>query len=392
MSSKKNFENEFIKSFKSLFDGKKFSLHDPFFYGDEKDFLAKCIDSTYVSSFGKYVEEFENKVKDFTGSKYAIAVTNGTCGLHLGLYCSGVNFGDEIFVPSLTFVATVNSIIHANAIPHFIDYDQNSLDIDYSKLEQHIEDQCYFDGKSLFNKITKNKIYGLLVIHPFGHPMNMQMASKFSKKYNLQLFEDAAESLGSFFSNKHTGNFGKFGVLSFNGNKIITTGGGGMVITNNTTLANKIRHISKTSKINHPWKFEHDALGYNYRLPNLNASLGLSQLKHIKKIINFKRMLYKIYFKNFQKFDEFCLISEPENCKSNYWLQTIKLKNNSFSKFNKFINFANEHNVQMRPVWSPAHKFKYLRKFPKMNLDNTVKLERSLINIPSGYDLRSRLR
>ena len=266
--------NEVIRNSFRIKSNKKIFLHEPNFVGKEKENVLKCIDSTFVSSIGEYVEKFEYDLAKYTGAKYVIAVVNGTAALHIALLLSKVKPNNEVLLPGISFVATANAIKYCGAIPHFVDVEKDTLGIDPIFLRKWLETISFIKKGVCYNKKTNRIIRAIVPVHTFGHPCRIDMIKKVAKDFCLSLIEDAAESLGSFYKRKHTGTFGKFGILSFNGNKIITTGGGGAILTNNKLLAKKVKHITTTSKIKHKWEYIHDEIGYNYRLPNLNAAIG----------------------------------------------------------------------------------------------------------------------
>lgn len=361
---------------------KSLNLHEPIIGIDEINEVSKCLKLNYVSSSGPQTLLFEQKLKNFTKSKYVICVNSGTSAIHIALIASGVKKNEEVLVPSLTFVGTINPILYLNAIPHFVDTEKKSLGIDFDKLEKYLNHITIKKGNYYYNKNTNRKITAIIPVHVFGHPVNIEKLKKVVKKFRLKVVEDAAESLGSLYKNRHVGTFGDFGVLSFNGNKIITTGSGGAILTNNYHLFQKALHISSTSKLKKSWEFIHDKTGYNYRLASLNASLGLAQLKKIKKILSYKRKLNKEYKKIFKYNYNFKILSEPENCKSNYWLQTLIF--NKKQNLNKILKYANNNKIQFRPVWRLMHRLIFLKKYPKMNLNNSISFESRIISLPSG--------
>ena len=360
---------------------KSLNLHEPIIGIDEINEVSKCLKLNYVSSSGPQTLLFEQKLKNFTKSKYVICVNSGTSAIHIALIASGVKKNEEVLVPSLTFVGTINPILYLNAIPHFVDTEKKSLGIDFDKLEKYLNHITIKKGNYYYNKNTNRKITAIIPVHVFGHPVNIEKLKKIVKKFRLKVVEDAAESLGSLYKNRHVGTFGDFGVLSFNGNKIITTGSGGAILTNNYHLFKKALHISSTSKLKKSWEFIHDKTGYNYRLASLNASLGLAQLKKIKKILSYKRKLNKEYKKIFKYNYNFKILSEPENCKSNYWQTLIY---NKKQNLNKILKYANNNKIQFRPVWRLMHRLIFLKKYPKMNLNNSISFESRIISLPSG--------
>ena len=375
---------QIVNIVKKILGKGRHSLHEPYFCGNEWNYVKKTLDENYVSSIGAFVNKFEDQIKKFTKSKYAISVVNGTEALHLSLVACGVKSNDEVLVPTITFVGTANSIIYSGATPHFIDSEFETLGIDPLKLEKYLEKITIKKGKFYFNKKTKRRIKAIMPVHIFGNICQIDKILKIAKKYKLVVIEDAAEALGSFFKNKHAGTFGLVGCFSFNGNKILTTGGGGAIITNSKLLAKKIKHLSTTAKINHRWEYVHDAVGYNFRMPNINAALGSAQIENLNKFLISKRKLFLKYCKDFSKVNDVRLIKNPEFSKSNNWLNTIFIKNSSIKKRNKVLSLGQKNRIFLRPVWKPLHTLKHLNKMPKMNLDAAKKIYESCINLPSS--------
>jgi aminotransferase in exopolysaccharide biosynthesis len=383
--------DDIIKSIRNVVGKQKHHLHEPLFFGNEIKYLKKTITTNLVSSVGPFVKKFEDQITKFTKSKYTISAVNGTEALHLSLVACGVKYNDEVLVPTITFVGTANAIIYSGAIPHFVDSEIETLGIDPLKLEKYLKKITIKKGKFYFNKKTKRKIKAIMPVHVFGNICQIDKILKIAKKYNLLVIEDAAEALGSFFKNKHAGTFGLVGCFSFNGNKIMTTGGGGAIITNNKLLAKKIKHLSTTAKIEHRWEYIHDAVGYNFRMPNLNAALGSAQIENLNKFLRSKRKLFLRYCKEFLKVNNVTLIKNPEFSKSNNWLNTIFIKNSSIKKRNKVLSLAQKNQIFLRPVWKPLHTLKHLNNMPRMNLDAAIKIYKSCINLPSGasyFDIR----
>ena len=313
------------------------SLHDPMFFKNEIKYLMNCIDAKMVSSIGDYVDKFENHLCKFTGAKYAVAVVNGTSALHLALVVSHLKSNDEVLIPALNFVASASAIVNAGGIPHFIDSSEENLGIDPILLRKYLQKISVIKKKKCFNKKTGRRIHSIIPTHIFGHPCNIKDIKKIAKDYNLFLIEDAAEALGSYYKGKHAGNWGSMGILSFNGNKTITTGGGGAIITNNKELAKKAKHLSTTAKLKHKWAYIHDDFGFNYRMPSLNAAIGCAQMENISFILSNKRKLFNIYKKVFVKLDGVKIFSEPKDCKSNYWLQTLIFDKKQINERNNFL-------------------------------------------------------
>lgn len=376
-----------VKNLSNILKKKPEGIHTPYFNKQEIIFTKSAIDSGYVSSVGNFVNKFEKLLSNYTGAKYVIAVNTGTSALHLALKCFDIGKGDEVLIPSLSFVATGNAVKYCNATPHFIDIEEKTLGIDPSKLENYLSRITKIVGSECINKKTKKKIKAIIPVHMFGHPCQIKKLKKIAKRFNLLLIEDAAEGIGSFFCNKHVGSFGDIGILSFNGNKTITTGGGGAVMTNNLKYAKKIKHISTTAKKNHPWNYNHDMLGFNYRMPNLNAALGCAQILKINTILKLKIKLARLYKQKFKNNKYFDFFDEPIRSKSNFWLQTIVLKNEYSSKKETIIKDLNLSGFPSRPAWSLIHQLSYFKNCPKMNLQCTINLFNRIINLPSGPDI-----
>jgi len=376
--------NDIIKSIRKVVGKQKHHLHEPLFCGNEVKYLKKTIITNLVSSVGPFVKKFEDLITKFTKSKYTISVVNGTEALHLSLVACGVARNDEVLVPTVTFSGTANAIVYSGAIPHFVDSEFETLGIDPLKLEKYLEKITIKKGKFYLNKKTKRKIKAIIPVHVFGNICQIDKILKIAKKYNLIVIEDSAEALGSFYKNKHAGNFGLVGCFSFNGNKIITTGGGGAIITNSKLLAKKIKHLSTTAKIKHRWEYIHDAVGYNFRMPNLNAALGSAQIENLNKFLRSKRKLFLRYCKEFLEVNDVRLIKNPEFSKSNNWLNTIFIKNSTTKKRNKILSLAQKNQLFLRPVWKPLHTLKHFNKMPRMNLDAAIKIYKSCINLPSS--------
>lgn len=362
-------------------------LHEPSFSEKELEYVKKTIETKFVSSAGKYVIDFEKKFKKYVKSKNAIAVVNGTQAIYISLVACGIKQNDEVLVPALTFVGTVNAIHYLGAKPHFIDSEINSLGIDCLKLDKYLKKISTLKNGKCINKATKNQIKAIIPVHIFGHSCDISGVLKIAKKFNLKVIEDAAEALGSFYKNKHLGTFGDVGCFSFNGNKIVTTGGGGMVVSNNKNLANKIKHLTTTAKLKHKWEYIHDEVGYNFRMPNINAALGLAQLEKINKFISAKRKLFTRYQSKLSSVKEISLFKEKKWCKSNYWLQTIILDKDQSKKKNQLLKKLHKEKIFSRPVWKLISELKPYKKCLKMNLSGSQDIYKRAINIPSSPDL-----
>jgi len=401
-------------------------LHEPYFGGNEKKYVLDCIESTFVSSVGKYVDRFEEMIRDFTGTKYAIATVNGTSALHIALKLAGVGQGDLVITQPLTFIATCNAITYCGAEPIFVDIDPETLGMSPDSLELWLsantiiqDDACYLkevqestnshelsqvhestnlhklsqieelqesfeDNLSKFVKICGlKKIAACVPMHTFGHPCKIDQIIEICNRYHIPVVEDAAESIGSYYKGKHTGTFGKLGILSFNGNKTITTGGGGMILTDDDQLGPLAKHITTTAKKAHPWKFEHDMIGYNYRLPNINAALGCAQMEMLPEILKNKRNTAQIYQSYFKTIADIEFITEPKECISNYWLNAILLKN--VEEREAFLEQTNSQKVMCRPAWILMNKLKMFNQCLKAEIPMSELIESKLVNIPSSY-------
>jgi len=357
-------------------------LHEPYFNGNEKQYVSECIDSTFVSSVGKFVDRFQEMVAGFTGAKHAIATVNGTAALHVSLILAGVESFDEVLTQPLTFIATVNAISYCHASPVFIDVDKDTMGMSAQSLRNFLGTNTS-KGKDGFtyNTKTEKRIKACVPMHTFGHPCRIDEISSICAEYNIVLIEDAAESLGSFYKNKHTGLFGLAGILSFNGNKTITTGGGGIIITDDETFAKKAKHITTTAKIQHSWEYNHDMIGYNYRLPNINAALGCAQMEELPNILFAKRNLASVYQAYFEgsKLD---FVSEKEDSKVNFWLNAIILKDRTERE--AFLEESNAKAVMTRPIWTLMNKLPMFEGAECTDLSNAEWLENRVVNIPSS--------
>ena len=355
-------------------------LHEPRFLGNERKYVMDCIDSTFVSSVGQYVIDFEEKIKAYTGAKYAIAVVNGTAALHLSLILAGVKSNDLVVTQALSFVATANAIKYAGATPYFADVDRETLGMSPKALRK------FLDHVEVRNNIpyyipTGQKVGAVVPMHTFGFPCEIDVIADLCSDYNIPLIEDAAESLGSIYKERHTGTFGLLGAYSFNGNKTITSGAGGIIVTNDDTLGPLAKHLSTQAKQPHKWEYKHDMLGYNYRCPNLNAALACAQLEKLEDFIADKRELagkYKVFFQS----ENIAFIEEPEHTRSNYWLNAILME--SKEERDLFLQVTNEAGVMTRPVWALLHRLEYLKDSMHDSLENSLYIEDRLVNIPSS--------
>ncbi|QIC48471.1 LegC family aminotransferase [Lysinibacillus sphaericus] len=372
---------KFIEDVKGMY-GKDFvPLHEPTFNDKEVEYVTDCIKTGWVSSVGSYVTRFEEDLAKFVGVKRAVAVVNGTAALHIALKVAGVEVNDEVLMPSLTFIATANAVSYLQAIPHFVEVERNTLGVDAIALRNYLEEISEVRNSELFNKQTNRRIKALVPMHTFGHPVALDELIKLCEELNLVLVEDAAESLGSYYKGKHTGSFGKVNAMSFNGNKIITTGGGGAILTNDEKLADYAKHLTTTAKVPHKWDYVHDEIGYNYRMPNINAALGCAQLEKMPSFIRQKRNLTEKYMQIVSKTTGVQLFNEPVDCISNYWLQTLTLDDSHHR--DEILAFLNDNGVMSRPIWTPMHKLRMYQNCPKADLSVTEQLNQSIINIPS---------
>lgn len=372
---------DFVRSSEMYNTTEFIPLHAPVFKGNEKKYLNECIDSTFVSSVGKFVDSFEKMCAQYTGAKYAVAAVNGTAALHISLLLAGVKPGHEVITQPLTFVATSNAISYTGASPIFIDVDIETMGLSPDAVLSFLKACTEIKNGECVNKSTGKVIKACVPMHTFGFPCRIDKLKEICDEFKIELVEDSAESLGSFYKGKHTGTFGLFGVLSFNGNKTITCGGGGMILTDNEELAVLAKHMTTTAKISHRWEYVHDMIGYNYRLTNLSAAIGCAQMEQIDMFITNKRDIsdrYNTFFKNRQ----IQYVVEPINAVSNYWLNAILL--DTPQKRDDFLNFTNDNCVMTRPIWRLMHCLKMFKNCQCGNLDNSTFIEQRLVNIPSS--------
>ena len=356
-------------------------LHEPRFFGNEKKYLNECIDSTFVSSVGKFVDEFEEKIANYTGAKYAIATSNGTSALHISLLLADVDQNSEVITQPLTFVATCNAISYCGAQPIFIDVDKDTMGLSPSALKYFLENNTTVKSQQCINNKTGKVIKACVPMHTFGHPCRIDEIKEICDKHHVFLIEDAAESVGSTYKGRHTGTFGQVGVMSFNGNKIITAGGGGCIVTNDKALAKKAKHLTTTAKVQHKWDFNHDMVGYNYRMPNLNAALLVAQLENLDNFISSKRKLANVY-ETFFNSTNYVFVKESMDSKSNYWLNSILLKNKQ--QRDEFLDETNSSGIMTRPIWTLMNKLPMFECAQCGNLKNSEWLEDRVVNIPSS--------
>jgi perosamine synthetase len=367
--------------------GGPISLHEPEFRGEEWTYVKECIDTGWVSSVGAYVDRIEHDLAEFAGARRVVATANGTAALHICLILAGVLPGDEVLLPTLTFVATANAIAYASATPHFVDSECTSLGVDADHLEAHLRDCARLVEGVCFNRRTGAPIRALVVMHVFGHPSNLDALAAVATRWKLQLIEDASESLGSSYHGEHTGNRGVLSALSFNGNKVITTGGGGAILTNDLELGRRAKHLTTTARVPHRWNFVHDEVGYNYRMPNLNAALGCAQLERLPDMLARKRTLAGRYAEAFRDVPGARFLSEPPETTSNYWLNAIILEKSDLAVRDQLLTRLNEAGYMCRPIWTLLHKLPMYSACPRSDLSVALRLEASIINIPSSAKL-----
>jgi len=356
-------------------------LHVPTLNGNEKKYLNECIDSTFVSSVGKFVDLFEERIEEYTGAKKAIVCVNGTNALHMCLKLVGVESNDEVITQPLTFIATANAISYANAIPLFIDVDKDTMGLSPKALKIYLEANTYIKKKECFNRVTGRRIKACMPMHTFGHACRIEEIANICAEYHIALVEDAAEAMGAKSNGTHLGLFGKISAISFNGNKVMTTGGGGVIITNDEELGARAKHITTQAKIPHPWEYEHDEIGYNYRMPNINAALGVAQLEQIEVFINSKRKIADQYYSFFKR-NNINFFKERNDIISNYWLNAIIFKDRE--ERDAFLKYSNENKVMTRPIWQLMSKLEMFKDCPKGELPNAEWLEDRVVNIPSS--------
>jgi perosamine synthetase len=363
------------------------ALHEPQFAGNEWSYLKECLDSTFVSSVGKFVDRFEQQLAQYTGARQAVAVMNGTAALQVAMQLAGVQRDDEVLMPALTFVATACAVRYCDAVPHFVDSEPRTLGVDVPALRAYLQRIADIRDHQCVNRATGRVIRALVPMHVFGHPMDIEAAVTLARDFHLALIEDAAESLGSTLHGRHTGTFGLMGTLSFNGNKTVTTGGGGAILFEDPELARRARHLTTTAKLPHRWEFQHDEVGYNFRMPNLNAALGCAQLEQLDGFVAAKRELYQRYRAAFAQVCGVQLLAEPPGSRSNYWLQTLLLDESAAGQRDFILAATNDAGLMTRPVWTLMHRLQPYREHPRMDLSAAEALARRIINIPSSSQL-----
>ncbi|MBS0366239.1 MAG: LegC family aminotransferase [Proteobacteria bacterium] len=363
------------------------ALHEPEFAGREWQYVKECLDTGWVSSVGSYVDRFERDLSAYTGAAHVIATSNGTSALHTCLLCAGVRAGDEVLLPTLTFIATANAVSYVAATPHFVDSEPVSLGVDAAKLDAYLRDIARLDDGVCVNRQTGAPIRALVVMHVFGHPADLDRLDEVTRRWRLVLVEDAAESLGSSYHGRHTGNVGLVSALSFNGNKVVTTGGGGAVLTNDAALGRRAKHLTTTARTPHRWSFLHDEVGYNYRLPNLNAALGCAQLERLPSMLERKRALAARYERVLAKVEGVEFLREPPGTLSNYWLNAVVLDAAHATLRDSVLAALNDATYMARPVWTLMHKLPMYSGCPRMDLDLAESMEARIVNLPSSARL-----
>ncbi len=378
-------KSEFIEFVRDIYKTTDFiPLHEPRFIGNEKKYLQDCIDSTFVSSVGEYVNRLEKDFAETVGSKHAVATVNGTAALHAALMVAGVGENDEVLTQALTFVATANAIRYTRAFPVFLDTDRDTLGLSPEAVQNFLENNCTLKQGRCINNTTGRVVKVCLPMHTFGHPCRINEIAGICDKWSIAVIEDAAESLGSYYRGRHTGTFGRAGTFSFNGNKIITSGGGGIVVTDDDAFAKRVRHLTTTAKVPHPWEYVHDEVGYNYRLPNLNAALLVAQLENLARFLKSKRNLSQKYRSFFQTRVE-NYIAEPEGAQSNYWLNAIVFEDSKAK--NEFLEYTNRQGVMTRPIWTLMNHLAMYQECQTDSLINSRWLAERVVNIPSSVIL-----
>ena len=360
------------------------ALHEPEIAGNEWTYVKECLDTGWVSSVGSYVDRFETMIAEQTGAKHAVATVNGTAALHACYVLAGVEAGDEVIVPSLTFVGTANAVAYLGAIPHFADSEEQTLGLDAAKLEKHLNETAEITSGRCVNRLTGRPIKAAVVVHLFGHPANLDALNSVCRRFGIGLIEDAAESLGSYYKGRHTGNDGRLAALSFNGNKIVTTGGGGAILTNDDALATAAKHLTTTAKRPHAWAYDHDRVGFNYRMPNINAAMGCAQLERLEDMLERKRVLAERYRQAFVGMPGIGVFSEPADCRSNFWLNTLVLEGADAALRDAILEESGAAGLMCRPAWTPMHRLPMYEDCPRMDLGVAEDLYERIINVPSS--------
>jgi perosamine synthetase len=381
--------NAVLAAIRHVVGERRAALHEPRFAGNEWVYLKECLASTFVSSVGPFVDRFEAELANYTGARHVVAVVNGTAGLHVALQLAGVRPGDEVLVPTLSFAATANAVIYCGAVPHFVDSATGTLGIDPGRLREYLLTTTARRAGQWINTRTGRVIRAVVPMHTFGHPVEMDEILAIGRDFDIAVVEDAAEAVGSYYNGRHAGTMGLVGVLSFNGNKTITTGGGGAIMTNSEALAHHARHLTTTARIRHEWEYSHDQVGYNYRMPNLNAAVGCAQLEQLPALLEAKRLLFERYRQAFARLSAVELVAEPPGCRSNYWLQTLRLRHGDRGQRDAILSATNAVGLNTRPVWTLLHTLPHFQQCPRMDLPVAEALEASVVNLPSSAHLVS---
>ena len=378
--------NDIVNFIHKLYRTEEFvPLHAPLFIGNEKKYLDECIDTTFVSSVGKFVDRFEEEIAAYTGAKKAVVCVSGTNALHMAMLLADIKREDEVLTQALTFIATCNAISYIGARPVFIDVDKDTLGLSPKAIEQWLEKNAELKNGTCYNKNSGRRVRACIPMHTFGHPVKIDELVDICKDWHIELIEDAAESIGSFYKGQHTGTFGKVGVISFNGNKTITTGGGGILLFQDEELGRLAKYLTTQAKVPHRWAFVHDHIGYNYRMPNINAALGCAQLENLERYVEDKRETADIYKKFFTTISDVTFFTEPKNCRSNYWLNVIIMKDKKAQQ--DFLEYTNDNGVMTRPVWELMPRLKMFEQCEADGLVNTEWLADRIVNIPSSVRL-----
>lgn len=382
--TKDDFHGAVVGAIRAVVGPGAVALHEPRFAGREWDYVRDCLDTGWVSSVGAYVDRFESMLAQYTGASHVVAVNNGTAALHTCLMLAGVRAGDEVLVPTLTFVATTNAVRYVNATPHFVDIDMRTMGVDAASLGAHLEKTTSLDAGVCMNRQTGRPIRALICVHAFGHPADLEGLVALAERFNMILIEDAAESLGSLYRDRHTGTFGQLGTLSFNGNKIVTTGGGGAIITGDPAMAARAKHLTTTARSSTDSGFVHDEVGFNYRMPNINAALGCAQLEQLDELVEHKRTLAARYRAAFANLAGVRFVEEPDGSRSNYWLNAILLDPEHSHRRDALLERSNAAGITTRPAWALMHQLPMYRDCPRMDLRIAEDVQRRLINLPSS--------
>jgi perosamine synthetase len=379
--------SQFVEAIRSVVgDAPTIGLHEPDIGEAERRYVNECLESTFVSSVGPFVTRFEEEIAEYTGARHAVAVSNGTIALQVALTLAGVKAGDEVIVPALSFIATANAVVHAGAAPYFVDSSARTLGMDPTALERELERMTSTDGR-VINPSTGRRISAIVPMHALGHPVDIEAIVALAKRFDIPVVEDAAESLGSFSGARHTGTFGELGVLSFNGNKIVTTGGGGMILTDDAELGRRAKHLTTTAKLQHEWEFEHDAVGWNFRMPNLNAAMGVGQLTKLEQYLVAKRKLAGRYEDAFAAMDGVTFLAEPEGTRSNYWLCAVRIDGSDKNLRDELLAAANADGLRCRPFWNLLSDQRMFVENPHGDVSVAHELLDSVICLPSSPKL-----